>query len=65
MMMPVAAHASMGRTTQRGLRNATARITIRKHSTPMPKVSRSCRMKSIESDTIIGTPPRCNSAESR
>ena len=65
MIVPVAAHASIGRTTQRGLRNATARMTTRKHSTPRPKTMRSWRMKSIESETIIGTPPRCSSAMSR
>ena len=54
-----------GRATQRNFLKNRLSTRIRKASTPNPNVSRSCSMKPIMSEVIMGTPPRNISACSR
>ena len=49
---------TMGSMIQRSLRKITAKVMIRKKSTPREKTIRSFLIKEIMSAMIMGTPPR-------
>ena len=55
----------IGRATQRNFLKNRLSMKIRKTNTPNPNVLRSCLIKPIISDVIIGTPPKNISALSR